>query len=387
MKQPRVLIDGFYIGAPSGYGRAALELCRALSGRSTDFEIFVALPSRAAAEAVSALPNLKPIVLPRLPFPLWEQIFVPMCAANFGCSLVHFPYNTRAVWVGARGSVTTVHDLTFLLAGAQRTFKSKLIHLYMASAFALGTKRSGCLIAVSETTRQALAERNLPSRRIYNTVDGFLAGHRPTAATKLSRPYFLHRGSYQGGHRNTDRVIRAFLNTPELVRRCDLYLLGVPDGAAHWHTPPTVPVRYLPRVSDLELAALYRDSAGVVAPSLLEGFCLPIVEAFGFAVPVITSSINPMQEIAGDAALLVPPDDDRALADAMLRIVCDTRLAADLVERGTQRLKCFASDTMARQVLDVYDDVISERRVRHRLSPKLDERATRPGQPPQARRP
>lgn len=357
----RILIDGFYLDAPSGYGRTTRELCRALAASRTAFEIVVAVRSRESARMVRDMAPLVPVRMPPIPFPSWEQIAVPLCALARGCRLIHFPYNTRAAWTAGRRSVTTVHDLTFLLAGAPRDVKSRLIHTYMNFAFEVGTRRSDRIIAVSETTRQTLGARGLASQRIYNTVDSFLTESRPAAAASTPRPYLLHRGSYQPGHRNTDRVIRAFLATPELARRCDLVLLGVPDGAALWNVRDTDPIRFLPRVSDDALAGLYRDSAGVVAPSLLEGFCLPIVEAFGFGTPVVTSAIDPMREIAGDAALLVSPHDEAALGAAMLRLMTDTRLRAHLVARGRDRLRRFASEETARQVLDVYEQALGER--------------------------
>jgi len=109
----------------------------------------------------------------------------------------------------------------------------------------------------------------------------------------------------------------------------------------------------------LRLASLYAGSSGVVAASLLEGFCLPIVEAFGFGSPVITSNINPMMEIAGGAALLVDPHSVEDITEAMLRIASDKTLAKDLAAKGRSRLSAFASSSVAAELLDLYRRVLN----------------------------
>jgi glycosyltransferase involved in cell wall biosynthesis len=255
-------------------------------------------------------------------------------------------------------SVTTVHDLTFLNKEVKRDIKSALIHFYMRTVFRFGARKSDAIVAVSDTTKMALQHLGIESQRIYNTVDGFLSTQIDVSAKLRSRPYFLHRGSYAPGHRNTERIIQAFLSLPALTEKYSLKILGVPAGAERWGTTPDQPIEYLPRVTDSELATLYAQSSCVVAASLLEGFCLPIVEAFGFGSPVIASNINPMMEIAGGAALLVSPEDKEEIAQAMLRIVSDVALAKLLVEKGRVQLRAFGSDCMAEEYFGVYRQVL-----------------------------
>ena len=102
------------------------------------------------------------------------------------------------------------------------------------------------------------------------------------------------------------------------------------------------------------LAALYAGSACVVATSLQEGFGLPIIEGFGFGVPVITSAIDPMAEVAGDAALLVDPCSIGDIADAIVSVVSDPALARSLVARGRVRMGVFASARVAERMIDIY---------------------------------
>jgi glycosyltransferase involved in cell wall biosynthesis len=354
MATPKILIDGYFLGRPSGYGRVIFELCRALGSADLNCEIGVVVPTGVEESFLTPYNNITYHRMGATNIAIWEQIKIPLFALRRQFDVIHFPYNTRTLVMPGIKSVTTVHDLTFLKKDAKRDAKSALIHFYMRTIFRLGTRKSDTVIAVSDTTQTALQELGIASSRIYNTVDGFLGTTYTDPTYPAPRPYFLHRGSYAPGHRNTDRIIQAFLGTPELRDTYTLKILGVPAGAERWGTTPDQPVEYLARVTDAELASLYAGSSCVVAVSLLEGFCLPIVEGFGFGSPVITSSIDPMKEIAGGAALLVCPDNTDEIAQGMLRVVSDNGLAKGLVEKGRARLKAFGSDYMAEQHLDVY---------------------------------
>ena len=95
---------------------------------------------------------------------------------------------------------------------------------------------------------------------------------------------------------------------------------------------------YLPgRVSDLDLRALYDGATCLVYPSRHEGFGLPLVEAFGAAVPVVCSSIDTLREVAGEAAEFVDPLDTEAIAAGIRRVWTDADRADELVSLGAAR--------------------------------------------------
>ena len=353
MPRNRVFIDGYFLGKSSGYGRFIYELCRCIGSIDAGFEFTIIAPTGTDAEYTPNYPNVHYVFAPGRQFPLWEQVTVPFWARRSKSQLIHFPYNTRALFVAGQKSVTTVHDMTFFNSDAKRDIKASIIHAYMRTAFNQGTRKSTKIVSVSDTTRRALSQIGVVSTRVYNTVDGFLKTPLVDMPA-VSRPYFLHRGSYAPGHRNTDRIIRAFLSVPLLRDRYSLKILGTPNGATVWNTAGEQAIEYLPRVSDAELASLYAGSSCVVAASLLEGFCLPIIEAFGFSSPVIASNIDPMREIAGSGALLVAPGDQEQIAAAMARIATDPTLAATLVKKGRERLETFAWQKSAHEILDVY---------------------------------
>jgi glycosyltransferase involved in cell wall biosynthesis len=101
------------------------------------------------------------------------------------------------------------------------------------------------------------------------------------------------------------------------------------------------------RVEPEELSLLLGSSKALVYPSLFEGFGIPILEAFHAEVPVVTSNTTSMPEVAGDAALLVPPTDTDRLAEALSQLAADPDLCATLVERGRRQRTRFGWDITA----------------------------------------
>ncbi len=319
-------------------------------------EFIVAVPDRVDGAALLRYPNITWHSVPDVNFVIWEQSIVPRLARRLACDVIHFPYNTKALYTYSIPAVTTVHDILFLSDKVSiRIPKDYIAARYAKLMFQTATKRSAALISVSKTTERALLSLGLKSRTVYNTVDGFTAKFRPGVKAMEGRPYFLHRGGYSP-HRNTLRVIRAFQERHAALGDVDLKIIGAPLGVERWQTQDDPAIQFLPRVTDQELATLYSESVCVVATSLEEGFCLPIIEGFGFGAPVITSNVDPMREIAGAAAMLVNPASVAEIGRAMASVVADGRLARSLVERGHDRMREFSSARVAEQMIEVYSE-------------------------------
>jgi glycosyltransferase involved in cell wall biosynthesis len=106
-----------------------------------------------------------------------------------------------------------------------------------------------------------------------------------------------------------------------------------------------------------DITRLYSHADLFVFPSLYEGFGMPVLEAMACGAPVVTSSRTSMPEVAGEAALLVNPENDDELAEAMVRILRDTPLRESLRAKGFERAKQFTWERAARQTVEVYKEV------------------------------
>ncbi len=99
-----------------------------------------------------------------------------------------------------------------------------------------------------------------------------------------------------------------------------------------------------------------------VLPSLWEGMPYALLEAMLLARPVVTTTVSCEVVIDGETGLVVPPEDDAALASAVARLLANPEAAARMGLAGRERLRvCFSADRMAAETLEVYERVLSRR--------------------------
>lgn len=124
----------------------------------------------------------------------------------------------------------------------------------------------------------------------------------------------------------------------------------------------------LGEVPEEDLPALYRLATAFVFPSLWEGFGLPILEAMACGTPVACANSSSLPEVAGDAALLFDPTSPGEIAGALLRLLGEPELRAELLQRGLARAKGFSWEKTALETLSVYRKAI-ERTAEHGVKP------------------
>jgi glycosyltransferase involved in cell wall biosynthesis len=113
-------------------------------------------------------------------------------------------------------------------------------------------------------------------------------------------------------------------------------------------------------VSEERRADLLRRAAVLAYPSLDEGFGFPLLEAMQLGVPVVASQAGAIPEVAAGAAILVPPQDTVALADALGRAISDSDLRTRLVAAGTARVGAFSWDQTAAALNALYGEAAME---------------------------
>ncbi|MFS8084056.1 MAG: glycosyltransferase family 4 protein [Acidobacteriota bacterium] len=176
----------------------------------------------------------------------------------------------------------------------------------------------------------------------------------------LAPGYFLTVGTLQP-RKNLARLFAAYRALPARIRREHPLVIV---GRMGWGVDDLLPairvaqatgeVFWLDYVPDAELRAIFQGARALVFPSLYEGFGMPVVEAFASGVPVLTSTVSALPEVAGDAALQVDPLEVEAIREAMLRLAEDSALCARLVAAGALRARRFSWQNCAEQVAKVY---------------------------------
>ena len=266
-------------------------------------------------------------------------------------------------------TIWTCHDLT-PLAQPGLFDPARRAAFWLAHRLAIGAAQR--ITANSQATARDL-ERffRVPRERIVVIPWGVDARFAPQsdetmrllrARLDLPERYVLFLGINKP-HKNLVRLIEAFAQLRARSPGDDLTLVvaGVWDprypearelarrlelGAA---------VRFLGPVPEADLPALYAAALAFAFPSEYEGFGLPLLEAMACGTPSLTSTTSSLPEVAGDAALLVPPTDVAAIADALERLVTDSALRADLARRGRTRALQFTWERTAERMWEEYD--------------------------------
>jgi alpha-1,3-rhamnosyl/mannosyltransferase len=159
--------------------------------------------------------------------------------------------------------------------------------------------------------------------------------------------------------KNIDALVTAFRDLPAFLQdEFDLVLAG-PLGWANKDTADRArTVRYLGYVPERDIAALTAAATVFAYPSLYEGFGFPVAPAMAAGVPVITSNVSALPEIAGDTALLIDPRSHAELRDALSRLLHYPEIRARMAIRGRDRAEMFRWETCAVKSLRFFQKVI-----------------------------
>lgn len=245
--------------------------------------------------------------------------------------------------------VFTVHDLNHIYAPPN---SSALKRLYYATVLKRACHRAAIIFTVSEFTRGQIIEwSGVTAEKVFNVCCGVDTTYHPGGEVYgLPFPYLLCV-SNRKRHKNEFRTVEAF-GQARLASEIRLVFTGNPSSELTEYIARrnlTARVHFLGLVPEVKLPSLYRGAEALVFVSLYEGFGLPLLEAMASGTAAITSNVSALPEIAGDAALLVNPNEVEDIAEAMGVIVNNTALRQRLREKGlTQSAKFSWATTTAK---------------------------------------
>ena len=266
-------------------------------------------------------------------------------------------------------AIITVHDLA-PLRWPEHYLRLPHARVGHAWAYALA-RRADHVIAVSQATGRDVVERlGVPVERltvIPEAVDFSFAPPPRDAALEqvrsrfgVSAPYVLYVGQFDP-RKNMDGLVSAFARAA--LRHTDLRLVIAGDlrklasflyEALDRGHAPRERVVLAGHVTEAELAALYAGAECLLHAALLEGFGLTPLESLAAGTPVVGYRAGAVEEVVGDAGVLVEPDRPDALADALLRFLDDAALQARLRSGAKARAAAFSWDRAANDTLAVY---------------------------------
>jgi glycosyltransferase involved in cell wall biosynthesis len=317
-------------------------------------------------------PNFRAVLEPSPNYSLREQIHVPWVLRRVRPDVFHAPHYVLPPAVRCR-TVVTIHDCIHLMF--PQYLPNRAAYAYAKAAMWNAAKRSDRILTVSEASkRDILHFFDVPPEKVvvvYNAIDEHFwsTPHEEDVARvreryQLEHDFVLYVGNIKP-HKNLVRLIEAF---DELRKQGDfdeLKLLIIGDEisrlpalrrAVHSHKLHKH-VRFLGYLRDETLAILYRLAAVFVFPSLYEGFGLPPLEAMASGTPVVTSNTSSLPEVAGDAAVLVDPNDPHAIMDGIRRVLSDPALAQELRMKGLVRAREFSWERSVARTCELYKEL------------------------------
>ena len=258
-------------------------------------------------------------------------------------------------------TVVTIHDLVWQQYPNTMTRSGLLLERLLTPPTLKG---ASAVIAVSNGTRDELQKSFPRSASKVQTIyeAPFL---EPVVEPGRSGNYFLFVGTIEP-RKNLTGILEAYAHYTRVgnlaipLKICGGKGWGLGELEAVIEESGLIgQVEVLGYVDDADLPGLYRNARALLIPSLYEGFGLPIVEAFSQGTPVITSKRGAMQEIAGDAGLLVDPENVEDMAAALSLLSDNLVLVKQLQQRALARSRLFSWDAAAEETLSLMESLLA----------------------------
>lgn len=302
-------------------------------------------------------------VLPALdyrPIPLTSSPAAPLDSLFLSRALNELDRNDLFFSPGYNGPlfcrapfVFTIHDLSHVYCPENTSWA---IQLYYGTIMKRACHRAARILTVSEFTRKQIIDwSGVFSDKVSNVGCAVDSSYVPDGDSYGLPFQYLLTVSNRKRHKNEFRLVEAFART-NLDPQIHLVFTGNPTTELVRHIEALrlrSRVDFVGPVPEAKLPSLYRGAQALIFPSLYEGFGLPILEAMGCGIPVVTSNTTALPEVAGDAALLVDPTSIEQIARATEQIVSDSSLRQHLRWKGLKRCAQFSWQRTAEKVRDL----------------------------------
>jgi glycosyltransferase involved in cell wall biosynthesis len=310
---------------------------------------------------------------------LWEQLIMPFQVLRHKIDVL-LSAGMTAPFFCPVPSILALYDLQHV---NQPGNFPRLYLFFLKTIIYISAKTSDGIITISEHVKKDIikyykigAEKIAFAHLAVNHTLFFPMGsdNLSFARTqyKLPERYLLYAAALLP-HKNHARLLHAFKEIAKEIPGIKLVLTGAWDKG---HDMIAGVISSLGLQKDVimlgwipfaDIPLLYRGAEMFIYPSLHEGFGLPILESMASGVPVVCSRIEPLVEIAGDAALLVDPYDPSDMARGMLSVFRDKTLRSKLIEAGIQRAKTFTWERTAINTLAFLNTYMPRRKSARQL--------------------
>ena len=295
----------------------------------------------------------------------WEQISLLMFRNRVN-DLFIFPYNTAPIFLSKRkNNILILHDLIFMGEYQSKSFKQKFGNIYRKLILPIIIKKFSFIITVSEHSKNQIIEYFGIDRSkisvIHNAIS--LNGYNFNYNIKINEkePFFLHIGG-EPDYKNSLSVIYSFnLLPPEYKMKFKLFMIGIREPKVLNAYTDIVKslnlsdkIFFLPYQTDQEIENLYKKATLFIFPSKQEGFGIPVIESLKYGCPLLCSNTSCIPEIAQEAAFYFNPNSNNELAEGIINIVSNPKLADERVKLGYSIVEKYSLENFKLKVSDWY---------------------------------
>jgi glycosyltransferase involved in cell wall biosynthesis len=305
----------------------------------------------------------------------WDQIAIPVACFRERIDLVFHPKFTIPLFAPCR-AIMVVHGADWLIP-EQARFYGRWNVRYNKLFLPLYLRKCSAVISVSQLTTDNFNRLlKLPAGKIRTVYLGpgrhFRRVEEPEKLEAVRRRYALPErfvltlsGYDRGKRKNIGGIFGAYRS---FHGRAPQKLVVGGKDCVRFRQDYAVPEEGYGRdilfpgwIDQQDLPAIYSLADLYLHPSNLEAFPVPLAEAMACGTPIVTSNVNGLREIAGDAALFVDPENPEEIAEAMLKVVSEPDLAATLKARGLDRSRLFTWERCARETLEIVRELAPAR--------------------------
>jgi len=272
-------------------------------------------------------------------------------------------FNQPLVKAPTGRTFSTVHDIRQIYS-EYGALESKVYKLALGKTIA----RNDCVITVSETMKQEILGffPDASISVIYNGLD--LTGFAKVTKSDLQAvrckyglpENFVLAVGHLERRKNYLRLIDAMARLRDRGQSCCLLIVGNDSGERQAIEKRIASakligtVKFLSKLSDLEVRCVYKLCSLFVFPSSYEGFGIPILEAMAAGCPMVLSDIPVFREITQDTGVYFPHDDSEAMAAAIEKVLSLSSERTRLIDYGKERVQAFSFQSLSGQLASLY---------------------------------
>jgi glycosyltransferase involved in cell wall biosynthesis len=360
----KIVIDARESGTSTG--RYIDKLVEHLHILEPKHEIILLAKAHRLEYLATIAPSFITVETPFKEFTVGEQLGFKGQIEGLEPDLVHFGMVQQPVFYKGQ-VVTTMHDL--ITTRFKNPIKNPIVFTLKQQVYKWVNKRvarkSSIIITPTQFVKEDVADyTHVNPDKItvtYESAD-FITDTPVPVDSLIDRQFIMYVGR-PTPHKNLGRLIDAFAILQKTNPELRLALVGKKDAnhkrhEAKIHERGIKNVVFTDFISDAQLRWMFESCQAYVFPSLSEGFGLPGLEAMAHGAPVASSNASCLPEVYGDGAHYFDPFDPSDMASKISEVLTDQALRTSLITAGKARAVTYSWSRMAKQTLQIYEDVL-----------------------------